>query len=303
MDPSTSTFVPTNTTQSQDATQLQIYSSLLRALAAEQQAHLATVTSLQDANARLAEAEGRLSKVESQKLSLDATVKMLKSIIQNQQDKIDEYDSNIDKMQTTKEKAKQEKVDLSNSILYDTLARQREEYEKTTNNGVAGKVSNSGPALPEKSSTQLNDHGIFNLDAMTNLDLGNGQSSALHRSLRKHFVLDTNEQQHTAELVETADMYGKPKRVVPTNMYGNDHLAFQSIVPEETYTVQSHNLASQAVHHNDQKLLQAAAETTSEPVKKHSSDMYPKTQTYQLSTEPSLHLVSALGVMHCCTDL
>jgi len=192
MNPIASSFVPTAQTQYNDDA---LVRSLNRALAAEQQSHENTESSLRDAYARVVELEAQLSKVERDNKTLVSTVSMLKGIVKHQKDKLQVMETSpvksSDDDMTVKNYRADGVDDLSRSILYDALAEQRAKYEQDAGCTPSESISSEDPGLLKSVHPRSSDSQLFNLDLLKNHGIEDNHIASLSRKLRKHFAVDS----------------------------------------------------------------------------------------------------------------
>lgn len=196
MNPIASTFVPSDSSQTQHGNEPEVL-ALIRALTAEQQAHEAAQASLQTACARLVEVENQLRKLENQNKSLTSTVNMLKSIIKNQQSKIQETSSSLNKSssEAIAAGAKSKEPELSNCILYDVVAKQRAEYHNDKASDSSENVKSSHSGLWKNSDSQLSYDRLFDLNLLKNTGSEGSQFSNSSRSFPREFRQESSDKQ------------------------------------------------------------------------------------------------------------
>ena len=192
MNPVASSFVPTAQTQYNDDA---LFRSLNRALAAEQQSHENTESSLRDAYARVVELEAQLSNVERDNKTLVSNVSMLKGIVKHQKDKLQAMETSpmksSDDDMTVKNYRADGVDDLSRSILYDALAEQRAKYEQDAGCTPSESISSEDPRLLKNIDPRSSDSQLFNLDLLKNHGIGDDHIASLSMKLRKHFAVDS----------------------------------------------------------------------------------------------------------------
>ena len=203
MNPIASSFVPSAPTASYSGLDNMAISTqtMFRALETEQQAHHRTKAALEKALAKVQDVEAENTKMAKETKSLVAAVNMLGGIIKHNKGNLRTRDPPTTSIKKSRKESSVDVTDQVKSrnpsepqpILYDVLARRRAELADHESS-VTDSASVQDSATTEKATFQADRSDLFNLDLLKSPTSTDSTSlAAISRKLRKHFLLDTDE--------------------------------------------------------------------------------------------------------------